>query len=149
MEILLKLNEEIEIQQLDAYYFKSLHINKTIFPIPFFVENPICNCGNEALFLTEDYIFLCNKCLNSAFGLTELFVKKEFNVPFTKQIIKSLNFLWKPINKNVFYNIHGRNIIYDDFSKILFKFKTMLLKRKEVCFEGEYFKEQKKLKLIN
>jgi len=134
MEILLKLNEEIEIQQLDAYYFKSLHVNKTIFPIPFFVENPICNCGNEALFLTEDYIFLCNKCLNLAFGLTELFHKRECNIPINNQYVKNLKFQWKPVNKDTWYNISGRNLVFTDLNKI----RKVVTEKKEVSFEGNY-----------
>lgn len=122
---------------------KSLIIS--IFPLPPFLKDPKCECGNPADFVLEDMTCMCNECLNSSLkGVTSLEKNEEISIPLTKRTITRIKFEWS-VNGGRWYTLYGRNIKPKNWDRFLPQLREMMMRDKTLTLDGDYKKETKEM----
>lgn len=151
MKILLRLAKDKEGKKpktrlVENHTFvskKSLIIS--IFPLPPFLKDPKCKCGNPADFMLEDMTCMCNECLNNNLkGITSLEKNEEISIPLTKRTVTHIKFEWS-VNGGRWYTLYGRNIKPKNWDRFLPQLRTMMMRDKTLTLDADYKKETKEM----
>jgi hypothetical protein len=148
MRIFLRNREGQNINTATNYEFISgnptipLHISLT--PIPPFVGEPKCDCGELATVIMNDEIYKCKICMSFLLPQNKFLKSTAISFPITKKTIKELNFEWSG-NGEKWYNLWGRNIETKNWDSLLKDIIYMILNNKEIEIIGEYNQETKKM----
>ena len=151
MEILLRLakakeGKKLKIRLVENYIFipkKALSI--VIFPLPPFLKDPKCKCGNSADFVLEGMTCMCNECLNNEFkGATSLETNEDISIPLTRRTIVHIKFEWS-VNGDRWYTLYGRTIKPRNWERFLPQLRTMILRNNTLSLNADYKKETKEM----
>lgn len=122
---------------------KSLIIS--IFPLPPFLKNPKCECGNPADFILENMTCVCSECLNNSLkGVTSLEENEEISIPLTRKTITRIKFEWS-VNGGRWYTLYGRNIKPENWDKFIPQLITAMMRDKTLTLDADYKKETKEM----
>ena len=142
--IFLRLNAEQNISKATNYEFISNVPSKvSICPIPEFIGEVKCDCGEFATVILNDEIYKCNVCIKLLVPESKLSKSNAISYPITKKTIKELKFEFS-FNDEKWYTLWGRNIETNNWDTFLRDVKDMALNNREIEIEAEYIKEEEK-----
>ena len=144
-----KLKEPV-VQIVDCHSFstkKSFSIS--ICPLPSFLKDAKCNCGNEADFILNGIKCMCLDCLNKKFkgATTSMITFKDISIPLTKRTIVRIKFEWS-VDGERWYTAYGRNLVTKDWNALLGKMRSMIINDTFIMLNADYDKEKKRLKIF-
>lgn len=115
-----------------------------LFPIPEWLKDAPCSCGQSAKFLLGDMSPVCEKCLTIKFQQcnSSLNSKQDLSIPMTVDVLKRQSFEWSVNGGEKWYRVQGRNIRIDgNADEFLVRIKEAILNKSETPFDAEYEKE--------
>jgi len=143
-----KLKEPV-VQIVDSYIFsvkKSFSVG--VCPLPSFLKDAKCDCGNEADFILNGTNCMCLKCLNGKFdGATSMITSKDISVPLTRRTIVRIKFEWS-VDGERWYTAYGRNIVTKDWNALIGKMRSMIINDNFITLNADYDKEKKQLTIL-
>ena len=133
--------------KITNYTFKSEQSMKFLLcPIPPFLDNVDCSCGEMAIYITGDSKYKCKKCVIVNFPQNKLETNQDISSPITKKTIRDIKFEWS-VSRDKWYTLWGRCIETNKWDLLLNKIKDIILNNKEIELDGEYYKERKRMVL--
>jgi len=147
MRIYLRLSEsykkQVKITKNSTFVSKTSK-TVTLFPVPPFLKNPKCKCGNKTEFMLEDMSCICSECVNKPLVGVKLKTENDVSIPLTKYTIRNIKFEWS-VNNDRWYTVYGRGLKPRNWNKFLVKLKDMILHDKELSLEVDYDKDKKEM----
>lgn len=123
------------------------NVNISLCPIPEFIGEIKCECGEPASLMVGESIYKCNTCIALYLGASKLKETTDVSIPVTVSSIKKLRFEWhgEKWDGDKWYNLWGNIIETNNWVSFVKAVKTMILTGKEVEFDGEYSQEPKRM----
>lgn len=142
IKIFLRLNSEQNINMATNYEFISGTDDKiSLCPIPEFVGEVKCDCGNIATLILNDEIYKCNTCIKLLIPRSSKLIKADASsYPLTKKTIKDLKFEWS-VNQEKWYTLWGSKIETNNWKDFLKHVKDMIVNKKDVELNADYDRE--------
>src|SRR3972149_5947413 len=145
MRMFLRINPEQNISKAPNYEYVSTFPEQviTVCPIPPFIEEVKCDCGEIATVFLNDEIYKCNICVKLLLPRSKLTQSSAISFPITKKTVKDIRFEWSA-NGEKWYNIWATKIETKRWDSLLRDIKNMILENKPLEIEGDYDQLRKK-----
>jgi len=115
-----------------------------LFPIPEWLKDATCNCGQKAEYLLEDMKGICSGCLETTLGISTLKEIEDTSIPLTERSIRRLRFEWST-NTDRWYFVRGANLKPSNWTRFVQEVKESIVNHESLVFEGDYDKNLKEL----
>jgi hypothetical protein len=134
----------VTVEAVDNVFFKpSRQIVVSLLPIPEWLQNPACICGQSAKYLLEDATPICPKCVDRMLNSMNKKMKEiDTSIPITMDVITHSRFEWSTDNEK-WYSIWGKNIKPDNPEKFVEEIRQAILDKQPILLECDYEKETK------
>src|SRR3989304_7052042 len=144
MRILLRISPEQNISKAINYEFVSASPEQviSICPIPPFIGEVKCDCGELATIFLNDEIYKCNICIKFLLPQSKLTTSTAISFPITKKTVRDIKFEWS-VNEERWYNLWANNIETKRWDSLLKDMKDMILNGKQLIIDGDYDQARK------
>jgi len=149
MRIFLRLNSEQNINKAINYEYVSSSPEQviSICPIPEFVGEVKCDCGEKATVIFNNEIYKCGICVKLLLPKTKLVSSTTISHPITKKTVRELKFEWS-VNGERWYNLWARNMETMRWDSFLKDVKEMILSGKQLTIEGDYDQLRRRMTIL-
>ena len=138
MKIYLRVAKEQNINISKNREFKSdENIHVLMYPIPDFIGEMNCSCGNKAILIINDKDYKCASCIDKILSSTKLVESSATSIPITRKTITSIKFEWS-VNKERWYTLYGRGIKTNRWNYLIGMINKMVINNEDVELEGDY-----------
>jgi len=145
-----KQNEDVDVSQVTNKLLKSeRQIKVTLSPVPEWLQDATCYCGNPAKYVLSDMSLVCPVCLDKMLAANVTYQEvADVGLPVTQETIKRIKFQWAVDPQGTWYNVSGWNLKPKNWDAFIVKVKSMILNKKEIPLDGDYDKNTKELLIL-
>ena len=140
-----EVKDKDQYKMLNNYSFNSETPKKIIcYPIPPFVGEVKCDCGEPTKFMNKNMQYKCFKCLNLLIGKTKLQKTLDTSIPITKRTVMKIRFEWS-VNGERWYSIYGSRFKPKHWNIFLMEIRELIINKNHIMLEVDYEKETKEM----
>lgn len=121
-------------------------VELSLYPIPDWLKDAICGCGQKGDYLSENMKPVCQKCLEQIFieASGKLEEQKDVSIPLTERTIKRLRFEWSTDERR-WYFVRGANLKPNNWDWFIKEVRRSVIDNEVLFLDAEYNKEAKEL----
>lgn len=140
--------QHVTVEAIENVFFKpKRQLIVGLFPIPEWLQNPLCICGQTAKYLLEDATAICPECIHKMLSnMNEKMKESDTSIPITMDVITHSRFEWSTDGEK-WYSIGGKNLKPENPERFIVEMRQAILNSQPILLECDYEKETKIMKI--